>query len=154
MGSAIARQQVQLQKQQNALQQKLKATSSAEKGIEVEAQITALQAQQQTLETEHQEYQQSIHKLSQSIHPFHIETCKPHLGLELPKTLKAPLATLERLSQSHAPNKSQDALERWHKQIPDLSGTLHAWWEWTIQTLKAQTQDSDTQDWVMMVLLP
>jgi Family of unknown function (DUF6399) len=27
-------------------------------------------------------------------------------------------------------------------------------WEWTIQTLKAQTQDSDTQDWVLTVLLP
>ena len=40
MGSAIARQQVQLQKQQNVLQQKLKATSAAEKVIKVEAQIT------------------------------------------------------------------------------------------------------------------
>jgi len=154
MGSAIARNQAQLQKQQNALQQKLKATSSAEKVTEVEAQITALQAQQKTLETEHQEYQQSIHKLSQAIHPFHIETCEPQLGLELSETLKVPLATLERLSQSHAPQKGQDAIERWHKQIPDLSGTLHAWWQWTIQTLKAQTQDSDTQDWVLTVLLP
>lgn len=154
MGSAIARKQMQLQKQHNALQQKLKATSSAQKVTEVEAQITALQAQQQTLETEHQDYQQSIHKLSQSIHPFDIETCEPKMGLELSETLKAPLATLKGLSQSHAPHKSQDAMERWHKQIPDLSGTLHAWWQWTIQTLTAQTQDSDTQDWVLTVLLP
>jgi hypothetical protein len=99
-----------------------------------------LQKQQQTLETEHQEYHQSIHKLSQAIHPFHIETCESQMGLELSKTLKEPLATLERLSQSHAPNKSQDALERWNKQIPNLSGTIHAWWHWTIQSLKAQTQ--------------
>jgi hypothetical protein len=154
MGSAISRKQAQLQKQQQTLQQKLKATSSAATRIEVETQITALQAQQQTFETEHQEYHQSIHKLSQAIHPFHIETCEPQMGLELSKTLTAPLATLERLSQSHAPNKSQDALERWHKQIPNLAGTLHAWWEWTIQSLKAQTQDAYTQDWVMMVLLP
>ena len=76
------------------------------------------------------------------------------MGLELSKTLKAPLDTLERLSQRHAPNKSQDALKRWHRQIPDLSGTLHAWWQWTIQTLKAQTPDSDTQDWVLTILLP
>jgi hypothetical protein len=113
-----------------------------------------LQAQQQTLETEHQDYLQSIHKLSQAIHPFHIETCEPHLGLELSEALQAPLATLERLSQSHAPQKTQAALERWHKQIADLSGTLHAWWEWTLQTLKAHTQDSDTQDWALTVLLP
>jgi Family of unknown function (DUF6399) len=68
--------------------------------------------------------------------------------------LQTPLATLERLSQTHAPQKSQDALARWQKQIPDLSGTLHAWWQWTIQSLKAQTQDTDTQDWVLTVLLP
>jgi Family of unknown function (DUF6399) len=154
MGSAIARERVQLQKQQNALEQKLKGTSSAEKATEVEAQITTLHAQQQTLDTEHQDYQQSIHQISQAIHPFHIETCEPQMGLELSKSLKAPLDTLERLSHSHAPNKTQDALERWHKQIPDLSRTLHAWWEWTLQTLKAQTQDSDTQDWVLTVLLP
>jgi hypothetical protein len=154
MGCAIARQQVHLQKQQNALQQKLKGTSSAQKATEVEAQITTLQVQLQTLETDHQDYRQSIYKLSEAIHPFRIETCEPQMGLELSKTFKVPLATLERLSQSHAPNKSQDALERWQKQIPDLSRTLHAWWEWTIQTLKAQTQDSDTQDWVLTVLLP
>jgi Family of unknown function (DUF6399) len=154
MGTAIARKQAQFQKQQQTLQQNLKATSSAAKVSEVEAQITALQAQQQMLETEHQEYQQSIHKLSQAIHPFDIETCEPQLGLELSQTLKAPLATLERLSQSHAPNKSQDALERWHRQIPDLSRMLHAWWLWTIQALQPLTQDIETQEWVMTVLLP
>ncbi|MGF1600898.1 MAG: DUF6399 domain-containing protein [Thermosynechococcaceae cyanobacterium] len=154
MGSAIARKQAQLQKQHHALQQKLKATSSAAKVAEVDAQITALQAQQQTLETDHQGYQQSIYKLSQAIHPVHIETCKPQLGLELSTVLKAPLATLEHLSESYAPHKSQDALERWRKQIPNLAGTRHAWWQWTLETLQAQTQDTDTQDWVLTVLLP
>lgn len=154
MGAAIARQRVQLQKQHHNLLQKLKATSSTASTSEVDAQITVLQAQQQQLETEHQDYQQSLHQLSQAIHPFHIETCKPQLGLELPAALKVPLATLERLSQSHAPQKSQDALERWHKQIPALSQTLHCWWQWALQSLKTQTQNTDTQNWVLMVLLP
>lgn len=154
MGTAIARQRVQLHKQQHTLQQKLKTTSTTAGVPKVEAQITALQAQQQQLETEHQDYQQSLHQLSQAIHPFHIETCEPQLGLELPAALKAPLATLERLSHSHTPQKNQDALERWHKKVPDLSRTLHCWWQWALQSLKAQTPDTDTHNWVLMVLLP
>ena len=154
MGTAIARQQVQLQKQQQNLQEKLQAASSPAVITEMEAQTTTLHNQQQTLETDHQDYQQSLHVLSQTIHPFHINTCEPQLALDLPKRLQSPLSALERLSQIHAPQKSQDALKRWQKQIPELSGTLHAWWQWVFQALCAQTQDPDTQHWVMTFLLP
>jgi hypothetical protein len=154
MGSAISRQQVQLQKQQQTLQEKLKKSSSAAEVTEVEAQIATLESQRQTLETDYQDYQQSLHTLSQSIHPFHINTCEPQLGLELLTVLQTPLATLERLSQTHAPQKSQDALTRWQKQIPDLSGILHAWWQWVLQSLTDQTQNPDTQQLVLTILLP
>lgn len=49
IGSALARQRVQLQKQQQALQAKLKAASSPASISKVEAQISALQAQQHRL---------------------------------------------------------------------------------------------------------
>jgi ADP-glucose pyrophosphorylase len=81
IGTAIARQKVQLQKQQHSLEQKLKEGSSTA----IEIQIMALQTQQETLESDHQDYQRSLHALSQAIHPFHIDTCEPQLGLELPK---------------------------------------------------------------------
>ncbi|MEH1910519.1 MAG: hypothetical protein V7L05_17660 [Nostoc sp.] len=65
MGSAPARQRVQLQNQQQALQTKLNADSSAESNSLVQAKITAFQALQQMLETDHQNYQQSLHALSE-----------------------------------------------------------------------------------------
>lgn len=154
MGTAIARQQAQLQKQQQTFDAKLKTASSPKIITVVEAQITTLKQQQQTLATEYQDYQQSLHALSQAIHPFDINTCEPQLGLDLPKRLKTPLATLERLSQTHAPAKSKDALERWQKQVPHLCTTLHAWWQWTLQALGTQTQDPDTQQWVLTFVLP
>jgi hypothetical protein len=64
------------------------------------------------------------------------------------------LATLERLSQTYAPAKSKDALEQWQKQLPHLSTTLHAWWQWTLQALGTQTQDPDTQQWMLTFVLP
>jgi hypothetical protein len=49
---------------------------------------------------------------------------------------------------------SQAALKRWRHKIPALSGTLHAWWDWTIQALSEKTQDVDTQQWVLTFVLP
>jgi len=65
IGSAIARQQVQLQHQ--GLQEKLKTLSSPAAISEVSAQITVLQAQQDKLEIDRQDYQQNLHALSQTI---------------------------------------------------------------------------------------
>lgn len=152
MGRAITRQRVQLRHQQQTLDAKLKVASSPDVISKLEAQITVLQVQQQTLETSHQDYQHSLQVLSQAIHPFHLNTGESQLGLELPARLQAPLATLERLSQASAPTQSQAAVELWHRQIPALSGTLHAWWEWVLQALSARTPDPDTQHWVLTAL--
>lgn len=84
MGSAIARQQAQLQKQLQTLYQKRKTAASPRVIPEIEAQITALEEEQKTLQTEHKDYQQSLHALSQAIHPFDINTCESQLGLDLP----------------------------------------------------------------------
>jgi len=67
IGSAIARQQVQLQKTAKAYK-KLKTLSSPAAISEVSAQITVLQAQQDKLEIDRQDYQQNLHALSQTIH--------------------------------------------------------------------------------------
>lgn len=154
MGSAIARQRVQLQNQQQALLAKLQTVSSPENIAGVEAQRTTVQDQQQRLETDYQGYQHSLHALSQAIHPFHLDTGESQLGLELPLRLQAHLSTLERLSQRYAPTQSQAALQRWPRQMPALSAALHAWWQWVLQALSTQTDDPDLQDWVLTVLLP
>lgn len=154
MGSAIARQRVRLQNQQQTLQAKLKAASSPAVLGQMEAQITALQAQQQSLESDHRAYQQSLHALSQAIHPFDLNSCEAQLGPELATCLQSPLSRLERLGQTYSPTHSQAALERWQRQIPNLSATLRAWWQWVLQSLTAQTQDPDLQNWVLTALLP
>ncbi|MFM7448016.1 MAG: DUF6399 domain-containing protein [Leptolyngbyaceae cyanobacterium] len=154
LGSAIARRQAHLQKQLQALLAKRQAVSSPESITQVESQITTLQAQQQSLATDQQDYQHSLHALSQAIHPFHLDTGESQVGLELPGHLQAPLATLERLSHTYAPTQSQAALQRWQRQIPALSMTLHAWWQWALESLSAQTDNPDLQDWVLTALLP
>jgi len=67
IGSAIARQQVQLQNSTKAYKRN-KTLSSPAAISEVSAQITVLQAQQDKLEIDRQDYQQNLHALSQTIH--------------------------------------------------------------------------------------
>jgi len=150
MGTAIARQQMQLQKQEHILQEQIKMTPSPQ----ITDLIQDLQIQQQNLENDHHDYQESLHTLSQTIHPFSLKTGEIQLGLELPTNLQAPLETLTRLSQTYAQTTSQAALTRWKQQIPALSNLLHAWWLWVMESLSAQTQDLDTQHWMLTYLLP
>jgi hypothetical protein len=153
MGTAIARQRMQLQKQQNKLQERMAANPS-QSNAALTAQSEDLHSQQQTLERDHQDYLQSLHALSQRIHPFNLNTGESQLGLDLPDQLQAPLATLTRLSQTYAQTQSQAALSLWQRQIPHLSRAIHGWWLWVMESLSAQTQDPELQQWVLTSLLP
>lgn len=154
MGNSISRQQLRLEKQQQTLQAQLQTTASPATSTAVAAQIKALKTQQQTLESDHQLYQQSLHGLSQAIHPFDLNTGEAQLGLELPVQLHVHLTAFTQLSQTYAPTPSQAAIALWQRQIPNLSGALHAWWQWVLQALPVQTTNPDTQNWVLTQLLP
>jgi len=146
IGKAISLQQARLQKEQVALMSK--------SSPDAKAQLLAVQAQQLTVTIAHQDYQASLRALSQSIHPFHLETGESQMGMELPARLQPHLSVLEQLSQIYSPTKGQEALERWKRQLPYLSGVLHAWWQWVLQALSAQTQDPEIHNWVLNCLLP
>jgi len=149
IGSAIARQQVQLQKQHQGLQEKLKTLSSPAAISEVSAQITVLQAQQDKLEIDRQDYQQNLHALSQT---------HPDLNTNLiwvrvtHSRLQSILANVERLGQTYAPtarggNRCLATTDT--TPIRDNSCLVAV-----LQALCSQTQDPDTQHWVLTILLP
>ena len=146
MGTAIALGRVRLQQQQKTLM--------TQSSPHAQAQLIAVQEHQVQLETDHQDYQHSLRALSQSIHPFEIDTGQSKMGIELQDHLQPHLLVLERLAQVYAPTKSQAALERWKRQLPGLSGIIHAWWLWVLQALSAQTQDTQIQNWVLNAVLP
>lgn len=150
MGTSLARQRIHLQKQEHKLQEQVKENPSPQ----ITAQMLELQTELQALETDHQDYQQSLHTLSQTIHPFSLKTGESQLGLELSANLQSPLATLTRLSKTYAESTSQKALTHLQQQIPALTNALHAWWLWVMESLCAETQDADTQHWVLTYLLP
>lgn len=153
MGTAIARQRMQLQKQQQNVQERMKTTSPQSRAALI-AKNEDLHHQQQILDSDHQDYLQSLHALSQTIHPFNLHTGESQLGLDLLVHLQPPLAILARLSQTYAQKQSQAAVSLWQRQIPHLARAVHAWWLWVIESLSPLTQDPDVQQWVLTSLLP
>ncbi|MEI6330972.1 MAG: hypothetical protein WCP16_17155 [Pseudanabaena sp. ELA645] len=132
MGTAIAVQRARLHKQQ---------ISDASESVQ---ELIATQLRQ--VETDHQDYQQSLHALSQALHPFHINTGESQMEHELQSHLQPHLLTLERLSTIYAPTKSISVLASWKRQIPAMSGVIHAWWQWVLQSLSAQSLEPETRN--------
>jgi len=75
---------------------------------------------------------------------FDLNTGESQFGFELPTRLQSILANVERLGQTYAPTRAAAAIDVWQRQIPHLSGTIHAWWQWVLQALCSQTQDGYT----------
>jgi Family of unknown function (DUF6399) len=146
IGCTISLQQAHLQKEY--------ANLIVKESPDSKTQLLVVEAKLLQTEKAHEDYQASIHALSQSIHPFHIETGESQIGLALQAQLQPYLSVLEQLSQTYSPTKSQAALDRWKRQIPCLSGVLHAWWQWTLQALCTKTQDPEIHNWVLNCLLP
>jgi len=144
--SAIARQQVQLQKTAPRLTRETQNALISAAISEVSAQITVLQAQQDKLEIDRQDYQQ-IYTPCPKLFTFDPQHRGISIWVRVTLSLQSILANVEQLGQTYAPTRAAAAIDVWQRQIPHLSGTIHAWWQWVLQALCSQTQDPDTQHW-------
>jgi hypothetical protein len=147
MGSALARQQARLQKQEESLK-------SSVPSLELVTQISDLQAQQQIVITDKRDYQNVLHNISLSVHPFNIHTGEAQLCMDVPTQLQADIPIWQRLCQLYAPSLSLVALERWQRQLLDLSKATNAWWTWVSLVLALESPGLETQQWILTSLLP
>jgi len=138
-------------KQHQGLQEKLKTLSSPAAISEVSAQITVLQAQQDKLEIDRQDYhQQNLHALSQTIHPS--TPGNLNLGSSYPLGC-SPFWLMWSGWSNLCPTRAAAAIDVWQRQIPHLSGTIHAWWQWVLQALFPNPRPGYTT-LVLTILLP
>ena len=154
IGSAIGRQIARLAKQVQSVREKIAATPHPSKRAELEQSLTQLLAAQTVLVQDQQHYHQAIEALSLAIHPFHLTTQQWQLFTPLSEQLSIPLAQLRQLGQPYGGAKAIQAIERFEKQIPEITQGIHAWWQWTTQALSQETDSVEIQNWLLTVLLP
>ncbi|MDJ0708517.1 MAG: hypothetical protein QNJ46_35060 [Leptolyngbyaceae cyanobacterium MO_188.B28] len=68
--------------------------------------------------------------------------------------LSVPLAQLRQLGQTYSGDKAIQAIDRFEKQISEISQGIHAGWRWTTQALSQEIDSVDIQNRLLSVLLP
>jgi hypothetical protein len=154
IGSALGRQLARVEKQLDTLQQHLiPATSQARKQT-VSAQLKTLTQQHQQLEQDQHTYHQALADITQTVHPFSLDTPQWQLLDSLTTQLTPPLNTLTKLAKLYGGETAQTAIDTFKTQIPQFASGIHAWWQWVMQALATETQETDVQNWVLTALLP
>jgi len=151
IGSAIARQQVQLQNSTKAYKRNSKRSHLLPPSLRC-------QPKSQYYKPNRTNWKSTVKTISKIYTPcpklftFDLNTGESQFGFELPTRLQSILANVERLGQTYAPTRAA-AIDVWQRQIPHLSGTFMPGGSGP-QALCSQTQDPDTQHWVLTILLP
>ena len=154
LGSGIARKLSQLNKQQQTLAQQIVRASSADAHHQLEQAMATLSLQQQQVSLAQPNYHQALHTLTQMMHPFHPLSQDWQLWSALSHSLADPLAVFSTLASDYGTVKAHQAIARFNTQIPSLAQGIHAWWQWVVQALRAQSDDPQVQTWVLTALLP
>ena len=154
IGSALGRQLAQIEKQVDKLQHQLGKTTDKAKQQTLNSQLESLTHQHQQIEQDQQTYHRALAAISQTVHPFTLDTAQWQFFEGLTTQLTVPLSTLSTLARLYGGDTAQKAIATFQAQIPHLATGIHAWWQWVIQALAAETQEIELQNWVLTALLP
>ena len=154
IGSALGRQLAQVEKQLDTLQQQVNQAKHTAKYQTLSGQLETLTQLYQQLENDQHTYHRALADISQAVHPFTLDTPQWQLFDALTTQLAAPLKTLSDLAKLYGGDKAQQAIDTFEAQIPQLANGIHAWWQWVMQALASETQETDVQNWVLTAVLP
>ncbi len=154
IGSALGRQLARVEKQLVTLQHQANQTTDTAKKQTWNSQLETLTQHYQQLEQDQQTYHRALADISQTVHPFTLDTAQWQLFDGLTTQLEAPLATLTQLAKLYGGDTAQKAIDTFEAQISQFANGIHAWWQWVMQALASETQETNIQNWVLTVLLP
>jgi len=152
--SALGRQQSQLNKALAKANERLGKRISAAKRAETQQEIEGLKAQQESLRADKSSYDTAIEEISKTLHPFELESAQAQTAQSIEHQLSTPLATLTTLSASYGGSKASKAIDTFKQQVPHMAAGIHAWWHWVFAALATLSDDVETQNWVIQLLLP
>jgi len=131
IGSAIARQQVQLQNSTKAYKRNSKRSHLLPPSLRCQPKSQYYKPNR----TNWKSTVKTISKIYTPVPNYSYLTSTPGISIwvQLPTRLQSILANVERLGQTYAPTRAAAAIDVWQRQIPHLSGTIHAWWQWVLK---------------------
>ena len=152
--SGLGRHQSKLNKALAKANERLGKRISASKRSETQQEIERLKVQQESLSADKSSYDTAIEDISKTFHPFELGSGEAQTAQSIEQQLSPPLATLTTLSSSYGGTKASNAIETFKQQVPHMAAGIHAWWHWVFAALAPLSDDVETQNWVIQLLLP
>lgn len=98
-------------------------------------------------------FRAALHGISKVLHPF-----SPEGGIqsstEVTCELNTQLETLAQVSELHNIPDRRGVMDKFRRQLKDLTGRVNAWWLWADESLEALRLDAGCKTWAKESLLP
>lgn len=142
----------------NAAEEK-KATLSqkgaeAQEIAEQEQEIEQCQARLRAIEAGKTAYDQAQQTVSATVHPFSVVDNSVQTSTQVEAGLQKQAHCFEQIAQSLSITDNKEVVDKFRRQIEDLSSIVSAWWRWTTESLAHYKLSPERQQWLLYVLLP
>ena len=116
--------------------------------------IALHEAELKTVQSGREDYQNALHEISKAVHPFTIEGSIRQASDQVENTLNKQVQDLRIIANNFTISDSQGFLEKFVRQIKDISCIVPVWWVWAEESLVPYKLDYGLRDWLLFNLLP
>ena len=108
----------------------------------------------QDIQTAHDDYHTTLQKVSLAVHPFNVGYSQEQSADDVESTLHNCSEKFKEVADSLSILDSRNALNKFNRQIEDISSIVTVWWIWVRENLIQYKLDKVKQEWLIHLLLP
>ena len=116
--------------------------------------IQKLQGEVENLHAAQADFREHLIQISLGLHPFDVEAQSAQTTQQVSLKLEQRVAKLKQFQKAQQLKDAAGSIDKFNRQIDDLSAIVGLWWQWVHQSLAAQTLPDSLIAWLMTVLLP
>lgn len=113
-----------------------------------------LQSEVDGLQSAQSEFREHLMHISLGLHPFDVSTLCAQTAQKVSAKLNEQVNRLKEFKQTQKLKDAPGGIEKFTRQIDDLSAVVDVWWWWVYQSLTEHPPSEALIPWIITVLLP
>ena len=108
----------------------------------------------QDIQASHKDYHITLQKVSLAVHPFNVNDSQEQTTDDVESALYSCTEKFKEIADSLSILDPRGALDKFNRQIEDISSIVVVWWVWVRENLSQYELDEARQEWLIHLLLP
>ena len=108
----------------------------------------------QDIQESHKDYHITLQKVSLAVHPFNVNDSQEQTTDDVESALYSCTEKFKEIADSLSILDPRGALDKFNRQIEDISSIVVVWWVWVRENLSQYELDEAKQEWLVHLLLP